>query len=364
MRNKFVRWGAALAALMLAAPAVLAAETELSLSGVGALRYVHHEGSGSIPGYAYDADADDRFMVNQLRFSAVAKSGENTSTHATLVLGEDAQANQSSGLGGGAADLEEMYVEHKLTNDLTLVVGKFATWQGKEVINPKENTNISRGLLYQNTEAFTHTGAAVKYQINKQVGIWGGAVNGWDVVVDNNSELTIIVRADLSFLPDAKGKAKLTGGVNVYFGSQEPGNNAMDTTSIDATFSYEVSKEFSIAAQVIQGTTKDGVMMGEDASWLGIGIWPTYTMNKFTLGIRIETLDDSDNARIGATIPPTATGVNYMDIAFTPAYDLADNVKVRAEIRLTTADEDVYMDADGMATDSNMTLSFETVWTF
>ena len=147
MRKKFVKWGVALAALtLMTAPAVSVAETELEISGVGALRYVNHldttiTGTAPmpvglftypVPGYSYDAGANDRFMLNQLRFTAVATSGD-TSTHATVVLGEDASGNQNlTGLGAGTVDLEEMYVEQKLQEGLTIIGGKFATWGEKQ----------------------------------------------------------------------------------------------------------------------------------------------------------------------------------------------------------------------------------------
>lgn len=365
MHNKFVqlRWGAALAALMLTAPAVLVAETELSLSGVGALRYVHQmDATAPITGYAYDADTQSRFSLNQLRFTAVATSGD-TSTHATLVLGEDAKVNQSFGLGlgtGGVVDLEEMYVEHKLQDNLTILVGKFATWQGWEVISPAGNTNISRGLLFTNTEAFTHTGAAVKFQLNDQVGLWGGFVNGWDVVVDNNNDKTLITRLDLLLMDE-----RLTGGVNFYYGSETPGVSSQQLTSIDATFSYTVNDETSVAFQVIQGSIESSPTI-PSAKWLGIGVWPTIKLNdNLSVGARIEWLDDKNNG-IGATIPlpSTATGVTYIDIAITPTYILSDDVQARAEIRNTMADEDVFLDADGNPSGSNMTLAFELVWKF
>jgi hypothetical protein len=318
--------------------------------------------------------------------------GQGSMAYVTVALGHDALFNASSGWGAidSAAgnvlpmtvDLEEAYIEHALNDQVTILFGKKATYQGWEVLNPAGNTNISRGLLYTNTEAFTHTGAYLQIA---QDGVLGedtsagavvGVINGWDAMLDNNKTKTVLLRGF------ADGPNWSLGG-NLYYGSYDAEEE--QRTSIDVVGTVDVNENFSVAGQIIWGSDEfdDGSLHGvtnseDSASWFGVGIWPTVKIDKFSFGARLEYLVDSQDYAIerednpGLPIDPdyedygdfSDDGVTYIDVALTPAYLVSDNLTFRGEVRVTSASEDVFLDEDGDATNSMTTIGLEALWTF
>ncbi len=54
------------------------------------------------------------------------------------------------------------------------------TLAGAEVINPSQNTNFSRGLLFTDLEPLTHTGFRATYAVTDTVNVILGLNNGWN----------------------------------------------------------------------------------------------------------------------------------------------------------------------------------------
>src|SRR5208283_4982498 len=106
-----------------------------------------------------------------------------------LDFGEDSKPITSYGFDTNDFDLEEIYVTYKapVGKGLDLTFGKWATLMGEEVIESKDNYNVSRSFLYEYAEPFTHTGLKVNYAFNDKVSALLAIVNGWDDVADNNS---------------------------------------------------------------------------------------------------------------------------------------------------------------------------------
>jgi hypothetical protein len=393
--RRTMNWGAAFCALLMTANAGTAQEeggVEVTIGGVVASRYVYHmdyfqgrnfnPGPPAVPGapaetvtgYAYDANAHNRMMMNQVRLHIGADLAEGTSGYVALVIGEDAQANAGTGnnpLGGGNAwDVEEAKITHSFTDQLSVTVGKFITFQGWEVIDPTGNINISRGYLYQNAEALTLLGGYVEFKASDQLTLIGGLVNGWDQVNDNNDTKTILLRG--VFDPTEQ----LNLGLTIMHGPEGQFENE-PLTSIDFVGSLKVNEQLSVAFQFNMGDqagedangakTFPATTTRPDSSWMGFGIWPEFRFEKFSVGVRLEHFIDSDNARIGGAIPAPGLAtdeVSYTDIAITPAMQLADNFTVRGEVRFTSASEDVFVDEDGVADGGNMTIGLEALWTF
>jgi Putative beta-barrel porin-2, OmpL-like. bbp2 len=52
-----------------------------------------------------------------------------------------------------------------------VIGGKFVTLAGAEVINPTQNTNFSRSLLFTLAEPLTHTGARAMYALSDALSV-------------------------------------------------------------------------------------------------------------------------------------------------------------------------------------------------
>ena len=95
-------------------------------------------------------------------------------------------------------DLEQAYVQLKpngfnlpIGNWQWIKFGKFVTMHGAEVIEAKDNLNISRSLLFGYAIPFTHTGIRAGYQFSDSLAGYFGINNGWDNVKDNNKSKSI-----------------------------------------------------------------------------------------------------------------------------------------------------------------------------
>src|SRR5258708_16699814 len=88
----------------------------------------------------------------------------------------------------------------------TFTAGKFATYEGIEVIEGPADPTITRGFLFWLAEPVTHVGAKLHYTTGP-VDVGVGLVNGWDTnntlfeTGDNNNQKTLIWRAAVTPSP-------------------------------------------------------------------------------------------------------------------------------------------------------------------
>src|SRR3989338_8624615 len=105
----------------------------------------------------------------------------------SLNFGTDSEVvgGVTTGLGTGddELDLQQAYVEYlaPIGNGLDLKIGKFATLHGAEVIESKDNWNLSRSFLFGFAIPFTHTGVRANYAWNDWLNTTAGVNNGVDV---------------------------------------------------------------------------------------------------------------------------------------------------------------------------------------
>lgn len=99
---------------------------------------------------------------------------------------------------GDKVDIQELYASYlfPVGNGLLVKAGKFVTLAGAEVIEQKDNFNISRSFLFGYALPFTHTGVRAQYQINDVYDVTFGVVRGWDAFRhDPNDSLTYETRS-------------------------------------------------------------------------------------------------------------------------------------------------------------------------
>ena len=139
------------------------------------------------------------FLLNAVHLALSGGEGEAVSYTVEIDAGTDAAAAGSAGLGpGDDFDLQEAYVTYALgSSKLTVTAGKFVTFEGIELIESIDNPTITRGFLFGLAEPFTHTGMTASYQLSPRVQLVLGAVNGWDLWVDNNDAPTGVAKVGL-----------------------------------------------------------------------------------------------------------------------------------------------------------------------
>lgn len=343
--------GMSLAAALAAAP-VLAEGPQVSgfidatynrtLNASSARENVHH---------SFDQQSNT-FLLNAVHLAL--SGGEGVAYTVEVDAGTDAAAASSAGLGSGDdVDLQEAYVTYALgSSKLTVTAGKFVTFEGIELIESVDNPTITRGFLFGLAEPFTHTGITASYPLSPRVQLVLGAVNGWDLWVDNNDAPTGVAKVGLDL------GEPLRLGLSGYLGPEQPGREGDLRTSLDLTGVTAAMPGLDLWFQVNYGGEAGAAADGGDASWLGLGVQPVYRVSeRLTLGARYERFADRDGARTGVA-------QTLQNLTVTPGYQLTDALLARSEVRADLSSEDVFVDADGEPTGTQLQIAAEVIYSF
>jgi hypothetical protein len=182
-----------------------------------------------------------------------------------------------------------------------LSLGKFVTPFGYEVVEAKDNYNISRGLLFGYTVPFSHTGVkADKGFMDGKYTATLGLVNGWDNMQDNNESKTGIAQFGTTVLPKT---SILVGGA---YGAEQatPAAGAQSTqgngrTLVDVIVKMTPIDPLTLVANYDVGQEKMNdpanlnTQMSITRSYQGLGLHANYQLNDMlSVAGRWETLDD------------------------------------------------------------------------
>ncbi|HEX3594745.1 MAG TPA: outer membrane beta-barrel protein [Polyangiaceae bacterium] len=287
---------------------------------------------------AYDAAGG--FQLHAAHLAVSHSFSPEASAFISLDFGSDAILN-SANYGGNPVDVREGYLKWT-PGDFTFQAGKFVTLNGIEVVDGPLNPTLTRGFLYWLAEPVGHTGAKVNYALGGGVAHLGvGVVNGWDQLLDNNNQKTLLFNADV--IPSADFHAQISGS----WGAEQAADDTHHRLTVDLT-GAAVFDALTLNFQALVGTESfpEGTMQANDAAavdnghardtWFGIGIQPVYVMDAFSLGARLEYFNDAHGSRLNqpAGVPDKASLLNF---TITPGYMVAKNLTLRAEFRIDAA---------------------------
>jgi Putative beta-barrel porin-2, OmpL-like. bbp2 len=222
----------------------------LTVSGDIAASYYHSNGYpqytdlGSLR--AFDQNHDS-FQLDEagLQIGYQPKSG--VGGFVDVIAGTDAQVlngAESNSSNSGYVDVRQAYVQYA-TGPLTVILGKYVTLAGAEVINPSQNTNFSRSLLFQVLEPLDHTGIRATYAVTDTVSVIAGVNNGWNWTVGSNSSQEGSKTGELgaTWAPN-KTFSFATAG---YFGKIDSNiKGGIDQSLIDLVGTYNVTSALTL----------------------------------------------------------------------------------------------------------------------
>jgi len=233
------------------------------------------------------------------------------------------------------------YATYAPVDNMTMDIGWILTTIGNEASPSIFSANINRGFLW-NSQPAAYEGARVNYT--------AGGVNLSAELNHNNGG----AGNPLDWAVSANGEAGSFSYAVTYY-------DGKDTVNIvDVVLNTSVSN-------IDVGLNVDYFMIdeaptGTDDTAMGVGLYVTPKFGKIELPIRFEYVSDTDT---GIYSVPGGGGVdNATTITVTPTYRVNDNMYVRAEFATVTAENEVFADEDGKATDSQMTAAFQIGSTF
>lgn len=293
----------------------------------------------------------DSFMINnaQLALEKPVSTESPVGFKTELMFGTDAEVvgGVTTGLSTTATanevELQEAYAEYlaPIGNGLDLKAGKFATLHGAEVIESKDNWNISRSFLFGYAIPFTHTGVRAAYPVSDMLTVLGGVSNGWDVVDDNNTAKTV------EFGFSSAPVDGVTLGSTFMMGPEQTGNNGHQRSIVDVVAGWQPTDALQLKLNYDYGWENDAVAFRNNAVWHGLAGYARYAVtDKAAVSLRTEYMNDADGVRTAFN----TTGLNGLvdnhvrlyEVTLTGEYQLNPHLTSRLEYRHDKSDASVF----------------------
>jgi hypothetical protein len=253
-------------------------------------------------------------------------------------------------------DVQELYGSYLFDigeNGMLVKAGRFATLVGAEVVEQKDNWNISRSYLF-GWGPFFHTGVRANYKINDIYDFTFGVNRGWDTSrYDNNDALSYEARLG-TVCSD-----KLSMGTTVVFGPENEDNDGDNRALLDYVVTYKFTKKLTgmLNATVGQDEAGEGDGGTGTAHWHGLAAYLKYDCNdKLSYAWRGELVQDKDGNRTGT---PQAILANTA----TAQYKFRENLIGRLEFRNDHSNKSVFTKETGFSGSQN-TIAASVMVTF
>jgi len=302
-------------------------------------------------------------FVTKLNFGKVAERMASD-WDGSGIIGDTAEEQNS-------VELEEAYITYNFPGlpDLQLKGGKFVTLLGAEVVESPLNPNISRSLAFTFGIPVTHTGLLMSYAFSPQVKLTGGAVNGWDNVIDSNDGKSFL--GSLAITPVDQFSIALQG----IYGAEQPnrGDSKRGVFDVVATIkpvdnllfslNYDYGNESDLGPPGLDGILTKGNTTSEWHAFSGIAAFdiPDALAVPIGFALRGEWFDDSDSTRLGGTF-----GQDQQDweVTATVKVVLAEGLMARAEYRYDNAKHPTFLRNVGGVQDEQQTIAAELSYVF
>ncbi len=277
---------------------------------------------------------------------------------ADILFGEQAPLLGSNGLSSDVVDPYQAYLQFlaPVGTGLNVYAGRFVTLAGYEVIEAKDDPNITRSILFGFAIPFTHTGIRTDYTAGP-ITLTAGLNNGWDQVKDANGNVTI--ESQIAFSHSGGIISDSWFGVTGYFG-REPGDigfaetngwreliTAVGTVTLNDWLTFIVDADFGWQQDIVFNE----IGSEEGVSWWGIAGYIVADLHPaITFALRGEYFDDGDGFRTGT---PQKLYELTPTLSFKPFKGLIagnrfiDNFEARAEFRWDHSDERYFEKEDG-----------------
>lgn len=312
-----------------AAPAVpglsdLLTSWGLTTSGDIAASYYHSNGYPGSTWRGFDQDHDS-FQLDEAGLQIGYQPKQGIGGFVDVIAGTDAQVlSLNEGGSGNSIDVRQAYLQYA-TGPLTIIAGKFVTMAGAEVINPSQNTNFSRSLLFWELEPLDHTGFRATYAATDTLSFSVGLNNGWNYT-DLSTSGSKTGEFNATWTPNKIVSVALTG----YFGKDDVLFDGQKLSLIDLVATYNVTSALTLQLNADAKQVSGNGNAGDDATQHinGFAAYANYGINdRMRVSVRGEYLD---------YVAGGHAGEGTVTFGYTPV----KNFEVRAELRYDRVTED------------------------
>ncbi len=292
--------------------------------------------SNSPTSFADDHNSFSLGMANVILSKEVGKA----SFVADLAFGP--RADQSA-----PGPIQNLYVSYALSNKVSVTGGFMGTFVGYEVISPVGNFNYSTSYLFSNGP-FQNGGLKFDFAISDNFAIMAGVFNEFDSYTNTSGGLDF--GAQIFVSP--------ADGLDAYFNFVTSNDSGSE---IDLTATYQITDQLMLGLNTAKRTT--GQFFEEDegdgANFYGTAVYLNYAFSdSFALGVRGESFKDEDGGVLAENVESRVT-------SFTLSANIGSGpLKLIPEFRVDNADEDLFIDSNGLPTDSFAQFLVAAVFSF
>ena len=301
---------------------------KLSISGtVDAYYQTYLTASDDVSGSFGTSFADEAGFALGMANLVLSYDGEKTGVVADLVYGPRGDS------AAGGYNLNQLYAYWNVSESTTLTAGRFNTYLGYEVISPAGNFNYSTSYLFS-SGPFSHVGLKADFALSDDFSLMLAVMNPTDT--NNNTTGDYGFGAQLGYAGQY---------LNLYYD-----NDSALGFEIDYTGGFDLSESFFLG---INGAYQ----VSDDAGFYGAALYPQLTTSdSFSIGLRGELfgLHAKDVDDLPSVFATTLTG----------SYTV-ENLTIKPEVRLDSwSDNEPYVDADGVASESLAAFTIAAIYSF
>lgn len=296
-------------------------------------------------GYAGNFDLrNDSFGSNQVEIDLTREESPGVRLRADLEWVYDGDA--------WVVAVEQGFVAWRLAfwDAATFTLGKFNAPIGWELPDAPDMQQATHGLLFTYAAPTNLTGAMLAGSLGAALDWKAYAANGWDRDVENNGVKTWGGR--LGYTRAGRGGI----GISVISGEEDDAQ-AVPRTVVDVDLTWNPCKRLALGAEFNHGEASVG---GEDGDWTGFMVVAHVRANDW-LGVtgRFDTLDDPDDLLFATGLPG-----RHCSYTLAPVFQAGPALRALVELRLDTADQDVFADRDGADRQTTTSAAFTLTHTF
>jgi hypothetical protein len=301
----------------------------------------------------FDVD-ENSFNINEARIT-FQKAASPVGFRVDLAYGQTMDlVNSDASLGSQKSlkNIEQAYLTAVIPigSGLTVNAGKMSTHMGAEVIETLGNINYSRSLLFTYAVPYFHNGLCASYTFSPQFSSTLYLYNGWNTVVDNNTDKTL--GAELTWTPDS-----VFNFIENFIGGAEEPNATAKRYVFDSIFNLQATDDLFVTLDADYG--QESVTPAGFAIWKGAALTAKYTLSGVSaISARGEYYYDQS----GFT---TGIAQKLKELTLTYEYKFGGSLVTRLEYRYDGSDFNVFEDNMGNMTKNNQnTLLIGSVYSF
>ncbi|HKJ82501.1 MAG TPA: outer membrane beta-barrel protein [Mariprofundaceae bacterium] len=304
---------------------------------------------------AYDVQPNS-FNVQMMELALTKEPTEGLGGVLVLNAGPDANVDASYGTSStNEFDFQQAYVSYT-TGGAKLILGKFSTLIGAEVIESPQNWNFSRSWGFE-LGPYTHTGARLTYAPTDKIGFTIGVNNGWDIFKAAGRKQKSL-EAQVNYTPADSVYLSLqatSGSEPAQGGYAAAGTIYGNRTLVNTVDSWDVNDKVSLMVDAGYGTQKKAISLAAGApataktvKWWYITPYLNYHItSQWRIALRGQYFDDKDGFRTGVAQKLKA---GTFTLAYAPS---GTNSEIRAEYRYDKSNVKAFNSTKGNALPKN-----------